>query len=529
MKNIAFKGSAKIAVAIMLLVSLVCLAGVCVTAAEEQTGLEIGQYNLEYNKNTHIIVTLVGEAPAGQEKGIAVWDYTVEGELTLANASFLNFEVETDSKGVEYYATQGIPAAALSEEYTIAPVTKDAEGNVAIAGALVKRSAFGYVAERLGDEGLMGYQVDLYRDLVVYGTSAEQVLGDKVANKNVVVAKGGYVGNAISPLQFATGDEALLRAGVQNANGEYFSHWEDAFGNFVTGERVVNVDVKAGLNYYNAVYTDKASSAYGEFADFNSFDEGKYEFDISTKNLTDDEKTKGQAVRALPLFTNLAGVTNGFRSIIRFDNSDLTLDTPPITAETPMSFNTLYNGSKYLNINKNLTTSGEYYQTIISNYEDTSAANTERLKYERFEIDVNLAATNLNAVTCFNLFFDREETGGGRAKIQFYIGKFYSNGTNYLRIHYYPSGATKIIDIPIEDVNKIFTIAMDVDANGVCNLYVDGVALTLESPITPYSGSSLVAGTWHPSFLQIYGPANSTYDYNIYSIGLVDTDKTKTN
>ena len=517
MKNIAFKGSAKIAVAIMLLVSLVCLAGVCTTAAEEQTGLEIGQYNLEYNKNTQIIVTLVGEAPAGQEKGIAVWDYTVEGELTLANASFLNFEVETDSKGVEYYATQGIPAAALSEEYTIAPVTKDAEGNVAIAGALVKRSAFGYVAERLGDEGLMGYQVDLYRDLVVYGISAEQVLGDKVANKNVVVAKGGYVGNAISPLQFATSDEALLRAGVQNANGEYFSHWEDAFGNFVTGERVVNVDVKAGLNYYNAVYTDKASSAYGGFADFNSFDTGKYNFEVITSKLTDSNKTNGVAVVYTPMFGDY-----GFASRINFDNSDLTLEKLPITSEHDvLNFVEKYDGTKYLNYVREIKHTAETYQTIF-NYESTDL----QYKFERIEMDVEFNTSNNNAATIFYMNFHRD--GGGYAK--FYVALSVvgdSDNQKSICLHYYPQGQTKKMLIPLNDASVV-TFAVDIDANGVVNLYLDNEKIALEAPQGVYSGA-LSAGTWHPAYMQIATQANATFDYDFYSIGLVDTDKAKTN
>ena len=504
MKNIAFKGSTKIAVAIMLLVSLVCLAGVCTTAAEEQAGLEVGQYNLEYNKNTHIIVTLEGEAPAGQEKGIAVWDYTVEGELTLANASFLNFDVETDAYGVEFYATQGIPAAALSEEYTIAPVTKDAEGNVAIAGELVKRSAFGYVVERLGDEGLKGYQVDLYRDLVVYGTSAEQVLG-------------GYVGNAISPLQFATGDAALLRAGVQNANGEYFSHWEDAFGNFVTGERVVNVDVKAGLNYYNAVYTDKASSAYGEFADFNSFDTGKYNFEVITSKLTDSNKTNGVAVIYAPMFGSY-----GFASRVNFDNSDLTLEKLPITKEHDvLNFAENYDGTKYINYAREIKHTSETYQTIF-NYESTDL----QYKYERVEMDIDFNNSNNNAATLFYMNFHRD--GGGYAKI--YVALSVTTDSNNQRsicFHYYPQGQTKKMFIPLNGASVV-TFGAEIDAAGVVNFYLDGEKIELEAPQGAYSGT-LKEGTWHPAYMQIATQANATFNYDFYSIGLVDTDLVKEN
>ncbi len=517
MKNFGFKRSTKIAVAFMLLVSLVCLVGICSAATEEQTGLAVGKTNLEYNKNTHIIVTLEGEAPEGFEKGIAVWDYAVEGELTLANATFFNFDVETDAYGVEFYATQGIPAAALSEEYTIAPVTKDAEGNIAIAGELVKRSAFGYVEERLGDEGLMGYQVDLYRDLVVYGTSAEQVLGDKVANKNVVVAKNGYVGNAITPLQFVEDGTALLRAGVQNAKSEYFSHWEDAFGNFVTGERLVNVDVKAGLNYYNAVYTDKASSAYGGFADLNSFDTGKYNFEAITSKLTDANKTNGVAVIYAPMFGSF-----GFSSRVNFDNSDLTLEKLPITKEHDvLNFAENYDGTKYINYAREIKHTAETYQTIF-NYESTDL----QYKYERVEMDIDFNNSNNNAATLFYMNFHRD--GGGYAKI--YVALSVTTDSNNQRcicFHYYPQGQTKRMLIPMNGASVV-TFGAEIDEAGVVNFYLDGEKIELEAPQGAYSGT-LKEGTWHPAYMQIATQANATYNYDFYSIGLVDTDLVKEN
>ena len=526
MKNIAFKGSAKIAVAIMLLVSLVCLAGVCVTAAEEQTGLEIGQYNLEYNKNTHIIVTLVGEAPAGQEKGIAVWDYTVEGELTLANASFLNFEVETDSKGVEYYATQGIPAAALSEEYTIAPVTKDAEGNVAIAGALVKRSAFGYVAERLGDEGLMGYQVDLYRDLVVYGTSAEQVLGDKVANKNVVVAKGGYVGAKLLPVVIADTETEIIRALAVNAKGEYFSHWEDAFGNFVTGERIATVDVKAGVNYYNAVYTDKADSAYSYFANFQSFALGEYDYTVG--DLTDAEKTAGKVSKILPLLPNKDGTLLGFRKMMVYDAAAFeglsATDKIPTTASDSLSIVGNYDGTKYLNYVKDATAS---YGYAVGSVFDTSSA-ADQLLYDRFEMDVSIP----RAASLPTIYLRFISSAGATADIILNIGRYTVDGVACFRVIYQTASGNRSLFVPDNGGTDVVSIGVDIDADGVCSIYLNGEKAALDAPIARLSGSSYVAipaGTYNPVRFQLENSSGFNYNYEIYSIGLVDTDKTKTN
>ena len=517
MNQVKSKRTLRMALVFALLVSLVLALGVYSSASEEQTELSVGLTNLEYNKDTHIIVTLNGEAPAGYEKGIAVWDYTVEGEKTLANASFFNFNMETDAKGVEFYATQGIPAAALSEEYTIAPVVMDGEGNVTVAGALVTRSAFGYVEERLGDEGLKGYQVDLYRDLVVYGTAAEQVLGDKVANRDVVVAKNGYVGNAITPLQFVDGETALLRAGVQNAKSEYFSHWEDAFGNFVSGDRLVYVDVEAGLNYYNAVYTDRASSAWGGFADINSFDTGKYNFEAVTANLTAANKTNGVAVIYAPMFGNY-----GFASRVNFDNSDLTLEKLPITKEHDvLNFAENYDGTKYINYAREVKHTSETYQTIF-NYESTDL----QYKYERIEMDIDFNNSNNNAATLFYMNFHRD--GGGYAKI--YVALSVTTDSNNQRsicFHYYPQGQTKKMFIPLNGASVV-TFGAEIDAAGVVNFYLDGEKIELEAPQGAYNGT-LKEGTWHPAYMQIATQANATFNYDFYSIGLVDTDLVKEN
>ena len=81
--------------------------------------------------------------------------------------------------------------------------------------------------------------------------------------------------------------------------------------------------------------------------------------------------------------------------------------------------------------------------------------------------------------------------------------------------------------IPLNDASVV-TFAVDIDANGVVNLYLDNEKIALEAPQGVYSGA-LSAGTWHPAYMQIATQANATFDYDFYSIGLVDTDKAKTN
>lgn len=508
------KNAKRLILCFALVISLVCALGIF-SSANEAT-LSIGGTNLRYSAHTDIIVTLEGAAPDGYEKGIAVWNFDVEGELTIANASYFNFNAET-ANGVEFFSTEGIAAAELSEEITIAPAIKDASGNISLAGEAVKRSLIGYVTERLAEDELQAYQIELYRDLVVYGTASEQVLGDGIAKNNVVVAKNGYVGDRYLPIVIADGETELIRAGVQNAKGEYFSHWEDIFGNFISGERLVTVNVENGLNYYNAIYTTKEASAYGGFADFQSFDAGKHNFEVITANLTASNKTNGVVVLYAPMFGS-----SGFGSRINFDNSDLTLEKLPITSEHDvLTFVENYDGTKHLNYERALKHAKENYQTVI-NYESTDL----QYVYERFEMDVDFNNSNNNAATIFYMNFHRD--GGGYAK--FYIALSVTtdeSGQKCICLHYYPQGQTKRMLIPLNK-ESVVTFAVDIDEAGVVNLYLDGEKIALEAPQAPYSGT-LSAGKWHPAYMQIATQANTTFDYDFYSIGLVDTDKIKTN
>lgn len=510
MKTNGFVNAKRIFSALAIVALLVC--ALCVFASANDAALEVGNTNLKYDTYTHIIVTLNGEPADGALKGIAVWTPDVE-EPTAENVSYFNFVEEADPKGVKFFATRGIPASELSETFYIAPAVRDANGNESVAGEMVAKSAFGYVEERLGDDNLKGYQVDIYRDLVVYGTAAEQVLGDKTANRNVVVAQNGYVGNAISPLQFVEGETALLRAPVQNAKGEYFAYWADAFGKLVTGERVANVDVNAGLNWYNAVYTDKDSSAYGGFADLQSFDTGKYNFEVITANLTDNNKKNGVVVLYAPIFGQY-----GFASRVNFDNSDLTLEKLPIVSEHDvLNFVENYDGTKYLNYARVMKHTSETYQTVF-NYESTDL----QYKFERVEMDIDFNDSNNNAATLFYINFHRD--GGGYAKM--YVALSLTAGENGERcicLHYYPQGQTKKMLIPLNGATVV-TFGVDIDEAGVVNLYLDGEKIALDAPQGVYSGS-LKEGTWHPAYMQIATQANAVYDYDFYSIGLVDTDK----
>lgn len=514
--------SIKLILAFALVFSLICAVGV-ISSAESNGALAIGKTNLRYSERTDIIVTVDGTAPDGYEKGIAVWDFDVAGELTLDNVSYYDFDEETVA-GVEFFSTEGIAADELSEELTIAPVLKDGEGNITIAGESVKRSLIGYVAERLGDDGLKGYQVDLYRDLIVYGTAAEQVLGDGTVKNNVVVAKNGYVGEKLLPIVIADGETELLRALAVNAKGEYFSHWEDMLGNFVSGERLVNVDVEIGLNYYNAIYTDKADSAFGYFADFQAFELGEYDFTVG--DLTDAEKTAGKVEKILPLLPNKNGTLLGFRKMMTYNASAFeglaATDKIPTTASDSLSIDSNYDGTKYLNYVKNATASYGYTAGAVF---DTSSRPDQTL-YDRFEMDVSIPrAASLPTI------YLRFIAGSVTADIILNIGRATVGGEACFRVIYQTQSGNKSLYIPDNAGKDVVSIGVDIDANGVCNIYLNGEKATLEAPIARLSGSyiAIPAGKYNPVHFKLENNTGYNYNYKIYSIGLVDTDKIKTN
>jgi len=512
----------------VLAVVLVLVCGISLSvAAEGESSLEVGTVNLKYSTNTHIIVTLNGEVAEGLEKGIAVWRFDVSGELTADNISYVTFDEEYDAKGVEFFPTFGIPASELSEKLAIAPAVKDAEGNVTLAGEIVKYSAFDYVEARLAGE-LKGYQVDLYRDLVVYGTASEQVLGDKVANNNVVVAKGGYVGEALFPFAVtAEGETALLRALAVNAKGEYFSHWEDMLGNFVSGERLVTVEVDAGVNYYNAVYTDKTGSPYAYFADFSGFEAGEYDFTVG--NLTDAEKTAGKAALILPMLPNKDGALLGFRKMMTFDPAALeglsSTDKIPATASDSLSIESIYDGTKYLNYVKDADAS---YGYAVGSVFDTSGS-TDQTDYDRFEMDISIPHA-ANLPTMYLRF--TENSRGLTSDIILNLGRSIVSGVPCFRIIYQTTSGDKSLYVPDNGGSDVISLGVDIDANGVCNLYVNGEKATLEAPIARlYDGSyvEIPAGNYNPVCFRFENSSGFNYNYEIYSIGLVDTDKIKEN
>ena len=525
MKINEFVSAKRIVSALVIATVIVC--GLCLfSSAEGTASLEVGLTNLKYSTNTHIIVTLDGEVADDCEKGIAVWNYDVEGELTIDNVSFTNFNKEYDPKGVEFFSTFGIPASELSESISIAPAIKDGDGNITIAGGIVKCSAFDYVESRLDDGNLKSYQIDLYRDLIVYGTVAEQVLGDKIANNNVVVAKNGYVGKTLFPFVIEDGETEMLRALAVNAKGERFSHWEDMNGNFVSGERLVTVEVDAGLNYYNAVYTDKADSAYSYFADFSGFELGEYEFTVG--DLTDADKTNGKAAKFLPLLPNKDGTLLGFRKMMTYDVAAFdglsATDKIPAAASDSLSIESTYDGIKYLNFVKDATAS---YGYDVSTVFDTSS-RADQTAYDRVEMDIAIPRSN----SLPTMYFRFISSAGPTADIIINLGRSTINGVSCFRLIYQTESGNKSLYVPDNGGTDVVSFAIDIDENGVCNLYLNGEKATLEAPIARlYSGNyiAIPAGTYNPVRFQFENNAGFNYTYNIYSLGLVDTDKIKSN
>ena len=524
MKTNGFVNAKRILSVLAIAAVLVC--ALCVFAtANDAASLEVGLTNLKYDSYTHIIVTLNGEAPEGATKGIAVWGIDVD-EPTADNVSYYNFVEETDPKGTKFFSTKGIPASELSVALYIAPAVKDDNGNIALAGEAVAKSAFAYVTERLAEDTLEGYQINLYRDLIVYGTAAEQVLGDKVANNNVVVAKNGYVGGKLLPVEITNGETALLRALAVNSKGEYFSHWEDIYGNFVSGERLVNVAVETGLNYYNAIYNDKADSAYSYFANFQSFALGEYNYTVG--DLTDAEKTAGKAAKILPLLPNKDGTLLGFRKMMVYDPAAFeglsATDKIPATASDSLSIVGNYDDTKYLNYVKDATAS---YGYAVGSVFDTSSA-ADQFLYDRFEMDVSIPHSN-SLPTIYLRFIS---SVGTTADIILNIGRYTVDGVACFRVIYQTASGNRSLFVPDNGGKDVVSIGVDIDSAGVCNIYLNGEKAALEAPIARLSGGSYVAipaGSYNPVRFQLENSSGFNYNYNIYSIGLVDTDKTKTN
>ncbi len=540
--------SARLLACCALVILLVCAMAVFAYAESTDTTLSIGRTNLRYDSQTDIIVEVLGEVPEGAVAGIAVWNFektanNAADELTLDNVSYFNFTTETED-GVEFYATRGISAKDIGKELTIAPAIRNADGTRELAGEKVTKSLIGYVDEKITKDDLKAYQINLLTSLVVYGEKAAELFNETASMSTVVLTENGYVGGRMLPIDIVDDGTAVLRASAVNADSEYFSHWEDKNGNFVSGQRVLQVsDLTAGLNYYNAVYTEKATSAYGYFADFNQFELGEYKGLVG--DLTDTNKTNGFAAFTMPLFKNKDNGDVGFTKWVKFDKTTIgnnaATDSIPATATDSLTIKENYDGTKYLGYKKiaGATGSSATVYTTLFNTE----RKTEQSTYERFEMDLSVAknAPNFNGAShkinlkfigatygVLELQFSRETKDNVPCLVLTY-STVENNGdaVSYNKIY-----------IPDNGGKDVVTLGFDIDisngTNGIIKIYVNGVAQELETPaalvrenvgyiILPTTNYG-VAVQYNPVSLQIVDYYTNV-DWNVYSYGLVDTVK----
>lgn len=521
MKTKRFVKLVQVSLALTIVVALVCALGVYSYANDGAGVLSIGDTNLKYDTNTHIIVTVDGTAPDGYDKGIAVWSFDVD-EPTQENVSYFNFDKEFDANDVEFFSTEGIPASELSEVLYIAPATRDADGNAAVAGEIVTRSAFGYVTERLSEDKLAAYQIELYRDLVVYGTAAEQVLGDGVANNNVVVAKNGYVGDTYMPMVITEETTALLRASVQNVKGEYFSHWEDMLGNFVSGQRLVSVAVESGLNYYNAVYTTKAASAYGGFVDMQSFELGQLDFGAVYSDLTEGQITAGGYCNSIvPFYTKSDGSFSGPIVSQQLDITDTTLEPLPVISTDVAEIKANYDGLKYLDYQRLVKyANGSNYAYMGSNIIDFRNKSDWNV-YDRYEIDLSVSASSYMPTNYVRFVAD----SGTTRDVYFNVARFTQNGVPCFRLAIPTTAGERNVYVPDEGGKGVISLAVEIGDDGYAVIYVNGKAVELDARIKFLNDYAVAAGNYHPVYVQWELTKAGTLDYDVYSYGFVDTDK----
>lgn len=158
---------------------LSAMVGIGVVAEDTSADIRIDGANIAYNEMMHIAITLQcnEELADGEVLGLMIWDSSVEGELTAANATYKTFNEKEDENGVKYFTSQGIAAPEMADVFKLAGCIKDADGNVRI-GAIIEYSVVEYLNDRLDDENVTANQLDLYKKTLAYGKAAGAVFAD---------------------------------------------------------------------------------------------------------------------------------------------------------------------------------------------------------------------------------------------------------------------------------------------------------------------------------------------------------------
>ena len=482
---------------ILALALLVCSV-VALSASAEDT-LAIEYANVAYNKMTQLAFTIKGTPADGAEVGLAYWGYDVTGEKTLANAT-LTFENAT-LDGKTYWLTPGIPASEMSKKVTVAPVTKNADGSVAIAGALFEYGIYDYVNDRLADNNVTDKQMKLYTNLVKYGNSAEKVINKANPTIPYVIAENGeFASNGKSLYLASAGDKLTLRANTINADGDYFLYWTAPDGSKIY-DRVTSATAGAANATYVANYCAKADSAYGGNFSFDALAAGQLSLvpsTIGTPALSGGIYTVTHSKSFLNGALELA-----YAKIQVVSDTDLT-----VVKTTDLSIKE-ENGNKYIFLGKAGLGGTQY----LSFYDRSGISN------ERIEVEMTYNTRSSDETTALHFFL-----GGKDCRID---TRYESNGDLYL----FKNGTKVKVYAGNFKCGEKFTVTAEVNEKGFVVVSVNGVVATKAkdgSVLLADGGFSFnhTAGVAHKATKFQY--ESYSYDSNtasFYTVNFVDTDK----
>lgn len=489
---------------ILALALLVCSVVALSASAEDSLAIEYA--NVAYNKMTQLAFTIKGTPAEGAEVGLAYWGYDVTGEKTLANATVSFEKGNLDDK--TYWLTPGIPASVMSEKVTVAPVTKDADGKVALAGALFEYSIYDYVKDRLVDDNVTDKQMKLYTNLVKYGNSAEKVINGDV-NMPYFVAENGEISATGKGLAFPTeGDKLILRANLTNTDGEYFLNWTAPDGSKIY-DRVFAVSAGATNAAYVANYGDKADSAYSASIDFNAYEAGSLSLvDLASgtiQNKSNIYYVKGSSAHFnghLTTATHVQVAGADDKTVLKADTLDIKTD----------------NGQNYVAYSKNTVISGVTYSDLTFYNKDNTTA-------DRLDFEFAVTAKNGLGMDLFISFGDGAKYG----RIRIYVN--YDSAGN-IAFYDYVNG-TQVCPRSLGVIprgEKIHITAEMCDNNHV-KVYANGKLLTAtDSDGNPIDTFTLIEGAPDVSksyITKVFIAPHSGYStsYNVYQVNFVDTDK----
>ena len=467
--------------------------------------LAIEYANVAYNKMTQLAFTIKGTPAEGAEVGLAYWDCTVTGEKTLDNAT-VTFESD-ELQGKTYWLTPGIPASEMSKKITVAPVTRDADGKVALAGALFEYSIYDYVKDRLSDDNVTNAQMKLYFNLVKYGNAAEKVLNGS-STYNYLATENGEVGASGKSFTLATaGDKLVLRANTINADGEYFLNWTAPDGTTIF-DRVIAVTAPAANATYTANYGAKADSAYAGAVTFDGIAPGRVEFTPLTASAPSVKNGHYYYWQEKYCFDNL------IRSIITFEVTSDTDYTVKSYTDIQIKENA---GSKYI----------AYDKTYAVDYMNVGAElqifNTGDKNEEKLDFDMRITETTTNEPMSMYIYYT---TGSATKNLRLYM-RFDASGNLYLSPeNNFGNGVARYAG-KFARGEKI-SISVEIASAHELKRCVNGKALTADAAGTELGNFTIEAVDLTKGYIASLKFETYSYAYSkfeLHNINFVDTDK----